>query len=134
MKPTSPQAMECYHEQLDNTVVVAVGVRSCGSSAGAAMEFACPDPDFVAFPTELSYRTVTRVNVRTSQRAWSWGAARVLKGMSVWPMTIVTSFDVAVPPIRRVELDRPWQWLDRGLAGSDPRAAAQREPGPGVRL
>ena len=28
--------------------------------------------------------------------------------------TIVTSFDVAVPPIRRVELDRPWQWLTAG--------------------
>jgi uncharacterized membrane protein len=28
--------------------------------------------------------------------------------------TVVTSFDVVVPTIRRVELDRPWQWLARG--------------------
>jgi uncharacterized membrane protein len=28
--------------------------------------------------------------------------------------TVVTSFDVVVPTIRRVELDRPWQWLAQG--------------------
>ena len=28
--------------------------------------------------------------------------------------TVVTSFDVMVPAIRRVELDRPWQWLAAG--------------------
>ena len=27
---------------------------------------------------------------------------------------VVTSFDVVVPTIRRVELDRPWQWLAQG--------------------
>jgi uncharacterized membrane protein len=28
--------------------------------------------------------------------------------------TVVTSFDVVVPTIRRIELDRPWQWLAQG--------------------
>ena len=27
---------------------------------------------------------------------------------------VVTSFDVVVPTIRRIELDRPWHWLARG--------------------
>ena len=27
---------------------------------------------------------------------------------------VVTSFDVVVPTIRRIELDRPWQWLAEG--------------------
>ena len=75
------------HKQLDNTVVVAGRpqlrqLRRRGNGVHHAR------PDFVAFPTELSYRTVTRVNVRTSQQAWSWGAARDSEGMSVlWPMT-----------------------------------------------
>ena len=27
---------------------------------------------------------------------------------------VVTSFDVVVPTIRPIELDRPWQWLTKG--------------------
>ena len=71
-------------------------------------------PDFVAFPTELSYRTVTRVNVRTSQRP-GVGVLHEFEGdvRIMADDTIVTSFDVAVPaPMVRF---RPaWQWLAAG--------------------
>ena len=55
------------------------------------------------------------------------------QGIAMAAETVVTSFDVVVPTIRQVELDRPVAVAGPGLARPDAGTAGQRRAGAGVR-